>query len=85
MNGASSGQRCLSSKHAPGTQIYRRIGLNRAAKFERNCAKYPSPDRAQEEFLAKGGPERDRLGLDPDGDGYACSWVPRPFRKAVSG
>ena len=30
-----------------------------------------------------GGPERDQFGIDPDGDGYACSWDPSPFRKAV--
>ncbi|PVA09257.1 hypothetical protein DC366_14975 [Pelagivirga sediminicola] len=75
----------LSSKHAPGTQVYRRGGLNKQAKFERNCAAYPGPDLAQIAFLEKGGPERDRLGLDPDGDGYACDWDPRPFRKAAGG
>ncbi|WP_113912907.1 hypothetical protein [Roseovarius dicentrarchi] len=75
----------LSSKHAPGTQIYQRIGLNKQSKFERNCAVYPGPDMAQIAFLEKGGPERDRLGLDPDGDGFACSWDPRPFRKAAGG
>ncbi len=72
----------ISTKHAPGTQIYRRGGLNKQSKFERNCAAYSGPDMAQIEFLSKGGPERDRLGLDPDGDGFACSWDPRPFRKA---
>ncbi|WP_324754375.1 hypothetical protein [Roseovarius sp. Pro17] len=75
----------LSSKHAPGTQIYRRVGLNKQVKSERNCAAYSGPDLAQIEFLSKGGPERDRLGLDPDGDGFACSWDPRPFRKAAGG
>lgn len=72
----------ISTKHAPGTQLYRRAGLNKQSKFERNCATYSGPDMAQIEFLSKGGPERDRLGLDPDGDGFACSWDPRPFRKA---
>ncbi len=51
--------------------------------MERNCAKYGSPDLAQMAFLSKGGPKRDRMGLDPDGDGYACSWDPAPFRQAV--
>jgi hypothetical protein len=32
--------------------------------------------------LSNGGPERDRLGLDPDGDGFACYWDPTPFRLA---
>ncbi len=75
----------LSNNHAPGTQIYRRIGLNQQAKFDRNCAVYSGPDLAQIDFLERGGPERDRLGLDPDGDGFACSWDPRPFRRAAGG
>jgi hypothetical protein len=33
--------------------------------------------------LANGGPERDKEGLDPDGDGFACGWDPRPFRSAL--
>lgn len=72
----------LATKHAPGVAMYKRskIGGNRAAAA---CAKFGSPDQAQEAFLAKGGPERDRLGVDPDGDGYACSWDPRPFRTAL--
>lgn len=76
-------QYALSSTHPVGTQVYRRIGFNKDAKFRRNCAKYTSFDQAQMDFLAKGGPTRDRLGLDPDGDGYACGWDPAPFRKAV--
>ncbi|MCQ0092713.1 hypothetical protein [Roseovarius sp. M141] len=75
----------LSSKHAPGTQLYKRIGLSKQSKSERNCAGYSGPDLAQIAFLEKGGPERDRLGLDPDGDGFACGWDPRPFRKAAGG
>jgi hypothetical protein len=39
---------------------------------------------AQIAFLERGGPKRDTLGLDPDGDGFACYWDPAPFRKAVS-
>ena len=74
----------LNTSNPRGQGIYRRVGLNLQAKYTRNCAKYPSPDLAQSEFLSKGGPERDRLGLDPDGDGYACSWDPAPFRAAKS-
>ena len=55
-----------------------------AEKAIRACAAYSSPDRAQEDFLASGGPERDRKSLDPDGDGFACAWDPAPFR-AVRG
>ncbi|MRU16582.1 hypothetical protein FDP25_14155 [Roseovarius sp. A21] len=75
----------LSSKHPVGAQVYSRVGFNKESKFRRNCAKYASPDRAQEDFLSRGGPQKDRLGLDPDGDGYACSWNPAPFQKAVGG
>jgi len=75
----------LSTRHPVGVKVYNRIGINKEARFRRNCAKYASPDRAQKDFLDKGGPERDRLGLDPDGDGYACGWNPAPFRKAVNG
>ena len=75
----------LSTKHPRGTKVYTRVGLGKSARNARNCAKYASPDLAQADFLSKGGPNRDRLGLDPDGDGYACSWDPAPFRKALSG
>ncbi len=71
----------LSTTHAPGTPVYRRSGLRGDASGR--CGRYPSPDKAQEAFLGGGGPERDRLGLDPDGDGFACSWDPRPFRTAL--
>ncbi|GAA6208011.1 hypothetical protein NBRC116601_13040 [Cognatishimia sp. WU-CL00825] len=75
----------LKSTNPVGTRIYQRFGLNAQARFDRNCRKYPSPDQAQIDFLTKGGPAKDRLGLDPDGDGYACSWNPQPFRKALNG
>ena len=48
-----------------------------------NCAKYVSDAAAQEAFLKAGGPERDRYGLDPDGDGFACRWDPTPFRAVI--
>ena len=47
------------------------------------CTGFASADRAQEAFLREGGPERDRLGLDPDGDGNACGWDPDRVRNAV--
>ena len=59
------------------------IGLNCAGRTQRGCAVYRSPDQAQIDFRASGGPQRDRKGLDPDGDGYACAWDPAPFRAAV--
>ena len=73
----------LQTSHARGTQVYRRIGLNKAAKFQRACAQFATADEAQIAFLERGGPERDRQGMDPDGDGFACSWDPAPFRRAA--
>lgn len=70
----------LATTHAPGVQMYDR---GRAKDPTVACAKFASPDLAQQEFLARGGPDRDRLGLDPDGDGFACGWDPRPFRSAL--
>nr|MDA3889816.1 hypothetical protein [Allgaiera sp.] len=75
----------LANRHSVGTQLYSRVGFNKDSKFQRNCAQYPSPDQAQIDFLERGGPERDRLGLDPDGDGYACGWDPTRFQNAVGG
>ena len=77
-------QYALSTRHAKGQQIVRRVGFNLANKNARNCAGFESDDAAQEEFLRLGGPNRDRLALDPDGDGYACGWDPAPFRRAIN-
>jgi hypothetical protein len=73
----------LATEHAVGQTLYRRSPFSTEARAARNCARYPTPDRAQAAFLAEGGPERDRLGLDPDGDGFVCGWSPAPFRRAV--
>ncbi|KIC43311.1 hypothetical protein RA27_08520 [Ruegeria sp. ANG-R] len=77
-------QYALSTSNPVGTQLYSRAGFNLEAKAQRNCAQFASPDQAQIAFLSNGGPQRDRKGLDPDGDGYACSWDPSPFRSAVN-
>ncbi len=71
----------LAATHAPGQAIYKRGGL-KLASAERACARFVSPDLAQMEFLRRGGPERDPGNLDPDGDGFACGWDPRPFQTA---
>jgi hypothetical protein len=70
----------LRTTNPKGTPIFNRSRLNTQSKFQRNCAQFASPDLAQEYFLANGGPQKDRKGLDPDGDGYACAWDPAPFR-----
>ncbi len=71
----------LATTHAPGVQMYDRGRSSKDPNVV--CAKYASPDLAQEAFLANGGPDRDKQGLDPDGDGFACGWDPRPFRTAL--
>lgn len=77
-------QYALNTDHPKGTKLYSRAGFNLQAKAQRNCAAFASADQAQIEFLSAGGPRRDRKGLDPDGDGYACGWDPARFRKAVT-
>ncbi len=72
----------VSTTNALGEAVHRRGGIFASSRFERACAEYRSPDAAQAAFLERGGPERDRLGLDPDGDGFACGWDPAPFRRA---
>ncbi len=72
-------QYALQTQHNPGTQMYSRSSL-RFTDPQAACARYSSADLAQQAFLEAGGPQRDRRGLDPDGDGFACSWDPRPFR-----
>lgn len=72
----------LATNNRPGVALYQRSRL-RAGNAQAACARYGSPDLAQEAFLAAGGPDRDRKGLDPDGDGFACSWDPIPFRTAL--
>lgn len=80
--GASIVAYALATNNAPGQPLYKRTSLGGKARFERSCAKYGGDDRAQEVFLDSGGPQRDRYGMDPDGDGFACYWDPRPFRAA---
>ncbi len=74
----------LNAPNRKGQEWYSRFMLGGGlGRFERNCASYRSPDEAQRDFLANGGPERDSRGVDPDGDGFACGWDPSPFLAAV--
>jgi len=73
----------LATSNQVGQSLYKRSSLSSRSRFDRNCAKYASSDLAQAAFLKSGGPKRDRSGLDPDGDGFACYWNPAPFRQAV--
>ena len=73
----------INAPNVKGQEWYSRSLLSGQGRFQRNCAAYASPDEAQRDFLARGGPERDRLGIDPDGDGFACGWDPAPFKRAA--
>jgi len=70
----------ISAPNRLGEAIYRRSGVALGSST-RACARYDTPEAAQEAFLKAGGPQRDRRNLDPDGDGFACSWDPTPFQK----
>lgn len=78
-------QYALQTSHPRGTKVHRRVSIASAARTQRNCSQYASEDEAQIDFLSFGGPDRDRKGLDPDGDGYACGWDPAPFRRVAGG
>lgn len=74
----------LSTGHVVGQSLYRRGLFASERRAARKCAEFVTDDLAQEAFLANGGPERDRLGVDPDGDGFACGWDPAPFRRVAA-
>ncbi|BAQ70228.1 hypothetical protein NHU_03084 [Rhodovulum sulfidophilum] len=81
-DGAGIIEYALSTTNPLGQQVYKRGRAVAPETLARRCAKYGSDDHAQEAFLKNGGPERDRFGIDPDGDGFACYWDPSPFRLA---
>ncbi len=74
----------LRTTNPVGVEIYRRSGLYNEELYLRSCNFYASPSEAQQVFLKRNGPKMDWLGIDPDGDGFACSWDPTPFRLAGS-
>ena len=73
----------LSTTHSVGEKRYSRSTFGGVISRV-SCGRYSTDDDAQQAFLEAGGPERDRLGLDPDGDGFACSWSPEVFRRMVN-
>ena len=75
----------LATTNRVGEARFQREGRFNQDRYNRACTRYGWTDQAQAEFLASGGPERDRRGLDPDGDGFACRWDPTPFRNARRG
>lgn len=78
-------QYALQAPNDRGEPVFDRGGLSGEGRFQRNCAKYGTPDDAQRDFISRGGPQRDRLGIDPDGDGFACGWDPQAFRAFAAG
>lgn len=76
-------QYALTSSHPKGVKRFKRSPFQ-FGNLQQKCAEFATANEAQEAFLAAGGPQRDRKGLDPDGDGYVCGWDPAPFRLAVA-
>ena len=75
-----------ATQHRIGQRVYPRGRSSRdTAKAARTCRSYGNPDEAQRAFLAAGGPEADKLNLDPDGDGFVCGWSPQPYRSLTVG
>jgi hypothetical protein len=72
----------LSQTNPVGQKAYSRSILT-GRRAEKKCALYASADDAQLDFLRSGGPQSDRRGIDPDGDGYACNWSPEVFRNML--
>lgn len=72
----------INTSNGLGEPLYNRSSI-RLTSPEAACKRFRTADLAQEAFLRAGGPERDPRGLDPDGDGFACAWDPRPFRTAL--
>jgi hypothetical protein len=74
-------QYALNAPNRKGETIYPRSRIS-ITNSDRNCARYDTPEAAQQAFLKAGGPQRDSKNLDPDGDGFACYWDPTPFQRA---
>jgi hypothetical protein len=73
----------LATTHPVGERRHTRRPIAES-RHQRACLAFRSADLAQEWFLQNGGPNRDRQGLDPDGDGYACDWNPGVYRSAAA-
>ena len=68
----------------------RRVGRKRFSRRKSDyksanfCADYSDQDLAQIAFLNRGGPRKDPLLLDADGDGFACGWTPRAYQSRLA-
>ena len=81
-SGPNIAEYAIATNNPVGVTLYNRPSIY-LVNVKAACSKYTSPDLAQAAFLGFGGPQSDRKGLDPDGDGFACDWDPRPFRAAL--
>ena len=79
-SGVNLAEYAAAQTNPVGQKAYSRFGIGGSRKAERKCTAYTTADNAQSDFLARGGPQKDNLGLDPDGDGYACSWSPTTYK-----
>lgn len=70
----------INAPNRLGQPVYQRSSIS-LANSQKACGRYASPAEAQEAFLKSGGPRRDPKNLDPDGDGFACTWDPTPFQR----
>jgi hypothetical protein len=80
--GPNIAQYAVATNNPVGAKLYDRPAFY-MVNVKSACSKFTSPDLAQQAFLIAGGPQKDSKGLDPDGDGFACDWDPRPFRAAL--
>ena len=80
--GPNIAQYAIATNNPVGVELYDRPAFY-LVNVRVACTRYTSPDLAQQAFLGFGGPQKDPKGLDPDGDGFACAWDPRPFRAAL--
>jgi len=81
-DGVNVAKYALETTNKVGEKLYRRFNPLGVMASQR-CRSYSVPDEAQAAFLKAGGPKRDPLGLDPDGDGFACNWSPEFYRKML--
>ncbi len=63
-----------------GQSVYTRPSYH-ALNHWTECAILNNDDNAQRFFLKNGGPKMDPKNLDPDGDGFACTWDPSIYRQ----
>ena len=80
--GPNIAEYAIATNNPVGVSLYHRPSIY-LVNVKAACSKFTSSDLAQQAFLASGGPQSDKKGLDPDGDGFACDWDPRPFRAAL--